>query len=368
MINLDQITRPTLLLNERIAKNNLATLAGKFQSKGIGFNPHFKTHQSHEVGCWFREYGVDAITVSSVKMAEFFIKDGWKDVSIAFPFNIRELPVINSIPPEVQITLDVVTPETAEILSAQLKRPVRVMIEMDAGYGRTGVSVKDYHTIDRILATINRSESLSFYGFYIHPGHTYDARNINEIERIYGETLISLSQLKQRYISEWTSLKISVGDTPGCSLLDFFDGVDEVRPGNFIFYDMVMYHLGVCDLDQIAVAMAVPVVDKQPSRNEIVFHGGGIHFSKDSVKDAEGRTHFGWPCLLNEKGWSLPDGQSFVRKLSQEHGIATCSETFFNQVSVGDVIAVLPVHSCLTADCMKEYISISGNNIKMMQI
>jgi len=34
------------------------------------------------------------------------------------------------------------------------------------------------------------------------------------------------------------SLKISYGDTPTCCVSENFPGVDELRPGNFIFFDM----------------------------------------------------------------------------------------------------------------------------------
>ena len=47
-------------------------MAAKARSAHVRFRPHFKTHQSLEIGRWFREFGVDAITVSSVGMAAFF--------------------------------------------------------------------------------------------------------------------------------------------------------------------------------------------------------------------------------------------------------------------------------------------------------
>jgi len=32
--------------------------------------------------------------------------------------------------------------------------------------------------------------------------------------------------------------------------------VDEIRPGNFVFYDLMQYRIGSCSVGQIAVAMA----------------------------------------------------------------------------------------------------------------
>ena len=36
----------------------------------LSFRPHFKTHQSAEIGSWFRDFGVTRITVSSRESAD----------------------------------------------------------------------------------------------------------------------------------------------------------------------------------------------------------------------------------------------------------------------------------------------------------
>lgn len=66
----DSIQRPTLLLDPDRAKRNISRMAEKAARSGLRFRPHFKTHQSAAVGEWFRPFGVTAITVSSVEMAE----------------------------------------------------------------------------------------------------------------------------------------------------------------------------------------------------------------------------------------------------------------------------------------------------------
>ena len=88
---LDELERPTLLVNPVIAQQNIAFMAEKARRQGIRFRPHFKTHQSAAVGEWFRQVGVTAITVSSVDMALYFADHGWDDITIAFPVNIRQM-------------------------------------------------------------------------------------------------------------------------------------------------------------------------------------------------------------------------------------------------------------------------------------
>ncbi len=72
-------------------------MAQKAKAHNLIFRPHFKTHQSAEIGNWFKDEGVNKITVSSVQMAEYFAESGWKDILIAFPVNIRETEQINRL-------------------------------------------------------------------------------------------------------------------------------------------------------------------------------------------------------------------------------------------------------------------------------
>jgi len=60
-----KITKPTLLLDKSICIRNIERMAAKAQLSGIAFRPHCKTHQSHEIANWFRDFGVSKITVSS---------------------------------------------------------------------------------------------------------------------------------------------------------------------------------------------------------------------------------------------------------------------------------------------------------------
>ena len=73
--------------------------------------------------------------------------------------------------------------------------------------------------------------------------------------------------------------------------------------------------------------------------------------------------NFGEIVLLNEKGWTIPSHNSFVKSISQEHGIIQASDELLASVQVGDLLGILLVHSCMTADCMGSYLSLDGHRI-----
>ena len=67
---------PTLVINRSISSNNLDKMIGVANKNNLVLRPHFKTHQSIEIGKWFKQKGVTSITVSSISMAEYFQMNG----------------------------------------------------------------------------------------------------------------------------------------------------------------------------------------------------------------------------------------------------------------------------------------------------
>lgn len=106
-----QLVEPTLLLDKQKCLANINAMAERANRSNVIFRPHFKTHQSHEVGRWIRNAGVQKITVSSVKMADYFAEDGWTDITVAFPVNVHEKRRINELAEKITLNLLVVTPE-----------------------------------------------------------------------------------------------------------------------------------------------------------------------------------------------------------------------------------------------------------------
>ena len=363
---LSDISTPTLLIDKAKCLKNIERMVAKAQQNRIPLRPHFKTHQSHQVGRWFRSFGVDRIAVSSLKMATYFAADGWNNITVAFPANIREIDCINQLAKKVQLNLLVEDPSTVAALHAKLVHTVNVWIKADIGYQRTGLSTHQFSEIDRVLQQIVASNKLIFKGFLAHAGHSYAARSQKQIMEIHETSLNTFLGFKSHYIQQYPNLKLSYGDTPTCSAAVEFSHVDELRPGNFVFYDLAQYRIGSCTIDQIAVTMACPIVAKHPSRQEIVVYGGGVHFSKDRSNLPDGTTYYGLVVEMKKNNWQLPSQRSYVKSLSQEHGIIAASPELFANTKVGDLIYVLPIHSCMAANAMKRYQTLDGENIQMM--
>jgi D-serine deaminase-like pyridoxal phosphate-dependent protein len=360
MSYIDQITSPTLIINEQITRANIKRMADKAARNGKKLVPHWKTAQSQEIGNWAKEYGIKEVTASSIKLAEYLCGQGWDNIHIAFPFNPLEIPRLNYLAASHPLSVQLINGVTTQKLVDNLTNSVGFFIEIDAGYGRTGVHISDFGTIEEILRTASQSDKLLFRGFYLHPGHTYYTA---DKAAIYEQSRQALHMLKMKYQSEFPDLVTRVGDTPGCAVTEDFGDIDELGPGNFVFFDLMQAQLGSCAKEDIAVCLAVPVVDINRERKEILIHGGGVHLAKDVLIESSGDKNFGEVVTLNEKGWTIPANRSYVKSISQEHGLIKASDSLLESVKVGDLLGILPVHSCMTADCMGEYLSLDGKII-----
>ncbi len=352
---------PALFIDPKKAISNIKRMFAKANKNGVELRPHFKTHQSHQIGNWFRQEGVKSITVSSIKMAEYFAKDDWKNITIAFPVNILETKRIDRLAASIDLRVLATDISVLEKLDNGLSNEVGVYIELDPNYNRSGIPILNFTLLRELKKVIQKASKLRFEGFYTHAGHSYKCRSKEEIEALFTSILNDLKQLKQEF-----NTPICFGDTPSCSVLEEFGVIDQISPGNFVFYDWTQVNIGSCEVDEIAVSMYCPVVAKYPERNELLIHGGAVHFSKDSFLDENGTPFFGVVAESFPNGWGNPISGNILKSISQEHGIVHCTSDFLSKIEVGDILPILPIHSCLTANLMGEYYTLDSDHIDHM--
>ena len=360
------IHQPTLILNEDRTRRNIRGMAAKARANGVRLRPHFKTHQSAAIGEWFRDEGVDAITVSSLSMAAYFAAHGWEDITVAFPFNLREIEKVWELSSKAHLELLVESTEAVDFLDKQYPRELDLWIKIDAGGNRTGIPALDIAGIIHLASRIQASDHLNFKGILSHFGQTYSATSRGEAARLYSEGVARMHSVRAALQKAgYRKTLISVGDTPGCCACEDLSGVDEIRPGNFVFFDATQVRIGSCLEEDIAVAVACPIVAIHPGRLEVILYGGAVQLSKESMLD-NGTASYGDVAFPSSDGWTERIPGAYVRSLSQEHGIVHIPKAALERVRVGDILMVLPVHSCLAVAALGEYITLEGERIGTM--
>ncbi len=343
-----RISEPTLLINKSKVERNIDKMIGRAKKSNTIFRPHFKTHQSIEIGGIFSEKGVDKITVSSVSMAEFFAGAGWDDITIAFPLNLRELDRIYALAKKINLNILVDSLYSIKFLSNYNTHSLGVFIKIDIGYHRCGLDF-DNEDITKIIDTINTHKHLFFCGFLSHAGQDYNARGKHDIEQNVLKAIEQFEDLRKKF----PGALISWGDTPSCSISENLGYFDELRPGNFVYYDVMQYHIGSCYMEEIAVTVLCPIVSVNVSRSELVIYGGSVHLSKEFIAADNNFKLFGYVTRFENNKCGNPLPGTYVSSLSQEHGIIKMPRELIRTFNPGDIIGILPVHSCLSANLLK---------------
>ncbi len=359
------ISEPVVVIDEETTRSNIRRMVRKIAASGALFRPHFKTHQSVIIGEWFKEEGITAITVSSIKMAEYFASHGWEDILIAFLYFPQSIERLNRLA-ETR-TLSVITDNETSLrhLADNLKHKAGLWIKTDCGYNRTGIPITETERITRLVTIAAESDKIDFKGIITHAGNSYRCSDREDLYTLFRANIDMLGKTVD-FIQQKTGIKplISWGDTPTCSVIEDLTGVDEIRCGNFVFYDLMQYTLGACNTTEISTAIYCPVVGVYPERDEFAIYGGAVHLSKEHITDKSGRTHFGFIGLpQNNRRWTPPLEETRIKSLSQEHGIVSTTPEIMKKLQPGDIVAVYPVHSCLSSNLADHYLSLSGQLI-----
>ena len=86
------------------------------------------------------------------------------------------------------------------------------------------------------------------------------------------------------------------------------------------------------------------------------------------MEDERGRGIYGYPARPAGSSWGPAERKAPLVSLSQEHGlIQTDDDSLFEEIKVGDLLVILPVHSCLTADLYRSYLTLDGERIERRQ-
>lgn len=348
------VVRPTLLVDEEKCRSNIARMQEKAMVSQAELRPHFKTHQSAKIASWYKDKGINKCTVSSVEMAKYFADHGWNDITIAFPYNPLEANEINTLAEKISVNILVESTEALAHAKNNISNTLGYFIKVDIGYHRTGVDPRDGSLLKKLATTT--SNKLQYKGILAHAGHTYGAKGEKDIRWIFESGKKILLPLRDQFGGI-----VSFGDTPSCSIIEDLSAFDELRPGNFVFYDWMQKEIGSCQAEEIAVCLAAPVVAKHEERNEVVIYGGGVHLSKDSVGPGD-RKIYGKVVPLSGGKWRT-EIIGDVLRLSQEHGTLSLSKEAFEKVQLGTLVGILPIHSCLAADLQGHYLSTNGEKI-----
>ncbi|HEV2988963.1 MAG TPA: alanine racemase [Candidatus Angelobacter sp.] len=350
-----EITTPAFLVDHAIVAQNCATMREKARRSAVAFRPHVKTHKTIEIAQMQVGNSAGPITVSTLAEAEFFAQHGFDDITYAVPISPAKLTRAAILARRVKrLNLLLDSPETLQALQdfhAAQGMVFDVFLKVDSGYHRAGVDPDSPESVWLGVA-LAKSSAIRFHGLLTHAGHSYNSRNPEEILKVAIQEKESLTRLRARIAEQGADKLIrSIGSTPTTSVVESFTETDEVRPGNYVFYDAFQARIGACSLPQCAVSVLATVIGSYPQHGHLLIDGGALAFSKDPGPDHIDREcGFGVVCDLNLNPLPMK-----LTVLSQEHGKIQAEPAALARYPVGSRLRIVPNHSCLTAAMYDTY-------------
>jgi D-serine deaminase-like pyridoxal phosphate-dependent protein len=349
------VSTPAFLVNAEAVRHNCDEMRAKASSSNVKFRPHVKTHKSMEIARMQFGGGTGPITVSTLAEAEFFAGGGFTDMTYAVPIAPAKLgraARLSTRTKTVNILLD--SRDALQAVEAfQRANSIKfdVFLKIDCGYHRAGIDPDSPETLAFALECA-KSPSIRFRGLLAHAGHSYNAKNVDEIRAVAKEETAGLTRL-QRKLRELgvDDVMRSIGSTPTASVVYQFADCEEVRPGNYVFYDAFQAEIGSCAPRDVAVSVLATVVGCYPERDQLIIDAGALALSKDlGPNHVDPGFGYGLVCDVGLRPLPLK-----LTSVSQEHGKIATAPGDAARYPVGTRLRIVPNHSCLTAAMFEIY-------------
>jgi len=363
-MKLADLPTPALVLDRLKLTANTTMMAERCQRAGIALRPHMKTAKCADVARLATTGHSGAITVSTLAEALYFAEHGFDDITYAVcavPAKLDRAAALVRTGVGLKLLTD--DPATATALgerAASLNVSFDILIELDSGEHRTGVT-SDGPELLEIADAIAACDSLRLAGVLTHAGHSYGMRTIAEIKAVAeGERLTVVDAAKRLRQAGHECEIVSAGSTPTAMHAESFEGLTEIRPGVYMFFDLAQLGRQSCSVDQIAISVLSTVISHRPKHNRVLIDAGGIALSKDiSANDFVDNTGYGWVFdeLCRERIADL-----HVASADQEHGFVQGTDIPFAELAIGSRVRVLPNHACMTAAAYPCYAVVDGDD------
>ncbi|MDI6804287.1 MAG: alanine racemase [Bacteroidota bacterium] len=366
-MTLDKIKTPALLLDKNILQQNLIAMQNRADRFGVGLRPHIKTHKCIEIAKDQVKLGAKGITVSTFYEAVIFADAGFNDILWAFPIIPAYIDDALNLSEKITFRVLIDSLEAFEDLETKcLKRgkEIHVWLEIDCGQHRSGVNPK-LNSAEELATILVESKYLIFDGILTHAGHSYLAKTRDEIKNIAEQERLVMVEFVERMKKKSIEIPaVSIGSTPTISVSENFDGVTEIRPGNYVFYDYTQLLLGNCKLDNCALTVLSSVISHQPEADYFIIDSGALALSKDA-----GPIHlqndYSYGIIFEDYKAKIINEQLKIKSLTQEHGkvVADRIIAIKEKYRVSSKVRILENHSCLTAAMFDEYKVVSNNEV-----
>ena len=337
---------PAVVVDRTRLMRNLERVQQVAQANQLALWPHIKTHKCVKLATLQVSGGAEGLSVAKPGEAIAFMEAGFRDILVAYPGlseeKVRRLLVSgDSVGASLTFTADSLA--GVEVLGSEalrFGRELPVMLKIDVGLHRCGID-PDATDLPCVAQAIDRAPGLRLAGILSHAGHSYAASSPASIRKIAAEEKEIMLNVADRLIQHGTPAPlISVGSTPTVLANAGFEGIGQIRPGNYVFCDLTQVRLGLVALDDVALFVLARVVSR--GRDWVVIDAGSKTLSSDTAPHSA-KSGLGYGIAFRPEDPLVLEAGFRVERLSEEHGVVADQAQL---LKVGDLLRVFPNHAC----------------------
>lgn len=358
---------PAALVDIPQMQRNIQRMQQRMSSLGVRLRPHIKTSKCLPVIHAQIAAGASGVTVSTLKEAEHCFAAGISDVFYAVAIAPHRLPQALALRRQgcnLSLLTDSVSGAEAIVaFGRQHDERLDVWIEIDCDGHRSGLAAQDPVLLD--VARILNDGGMQLRGVMTHAGSSYELDSLEPLQALAEqERLLCVRAADTIRATGLACREVSIGSTPTALSALNLEGVTEVRAGVYVFFDLVMRNIGVCEPDELALSVLTTVIGHQPDKGWIITDAGWMALSRDRGTQRQ-RQDFGYGQVCTEAGAWI-DGAR-VTGANQEHGIITLGagngDALVARFPIGSRLRILPNHACATGAQFPDYHAVDADGL-----
>ena len=323
MNHIHDLETPAVLIDLDVVDANIERAQSLFDTIGIGFRPHVKTHKIPFLAELQMKQGAIGLAAQKISEVEVFALAGFTDITLCFNLlSPAKIARLRALLDRCHITVVADNLAVVRALSdgmAGAAMPLDVLVECDTGMARNGVQTPQ--AACDLAQAIAAAPGLTFAGLmtYPAPGATLQVQSF--LTKARDLCLATVGHCRV----------ISGGGTPALTLAGLAPVLTEYRAGTYIYNDRSLVAREVCTLEDCALTVLATVVSRPTPTRAILDTG-----SKALTSDLLGLTGYG--TILD-----YPDAE--ITGLSEEHGHVTL-KIGSDMPEIGQKLRIVPNHAC----------------------
>lgn len=321
--------------------------------------PHAKTHKIPQIAQLQVQRGAVGICCAKLGEAEVFADSGLRDIRLPYPVHPVNASRVLALMTRAHVSIIVDDVEVARAWSDVMlaaRQVLDLLVKVDVGFHRCGIDPDARGSADAVR-TIAELPGIRLRGLLSHAGHAYSAGSERELRDIARRERDWLIELAGR--ADLDSAEISVGSTPTARYSLELEGITELRPGNYVYFDRTQAGLGGAALQDCALTVLARVVSR-PAADRIILDCGSKTLSSDAARGFKPAPGYG--AILVDLESDEIDEDLVIERLSEEH--ATVKASRRSALKTGDLVRVLPNHACVVSNLHDRVLAVRGERVE----